>query len=452
MVRRNFNGSNITYSATAVATDGTLGVIEGTILVTALIAEVVTDKLNVEIESLGGGRGVGENGQELSGAGVADTQVDGSPVTDGLRAIAPLATLLNGHTLGVDVVLGGGGLALPVEVGVTVGTGQVVGVTGGGGERDGLRLGTGVVSTANGNIVGHLVLDVDTANSRNAELLVLLVGKVELAVLALKATNGLTGGSLGVGPLGLLVTGRASVRAHGTVVALIASDGGHDIAYQIIDESDVLDTGETTKAKVVESDGAVFGGECTTVKLSIGEVSGEAGGTRAAGGAGGAGSSGSRDGAGGAGGLRGAGGAGGGDSRRSLLEDGRSDGGSRGWGRRGCRGGSGGAAASGRAGSGDSTVEPLKLVLGEALASIGDANGLRGAGLGGIQHDEIVDHRAGDRDGFGLSGTLVVMGVSMAVGGRKTSRGQRGDGIGELHSIGGANLWINECVSRAQPM
>jgi hypothetical protein len=85
----------MTYSATAVATNGTLGVIEGTILVAALIAEVVTDKLYVEVEFLGSGRGVGEDGQELSGAGVADTQVDGSPVTDGLGAITPLATLLS---------------------------------------------------------------------------------------------------------------------------------------------------------------------------------------------------------------------------------------------------------------------------------------------------------------------------------------------------------------------
>jgi hypothetical protein len=424
----------MTYSATAVATDGTVGVVEGTILVTALIAEVVTDKLDVEIERLVGGRGVGEDGQELSGASVTDTQVDGSPVTDGLGAIAPLATLLGGHTLGVNVVLGGGGLALPVEVGVTVGTGQVVSVTGGSVERNGLRLGTGVVSTANSNISGHLVLDVNTANTRNAKLLVVLVGEVELAVLALKTTNGLAGGSLGGGPLGLLVTRGTGVRAHGTVVALITSNSGNDVADEIIDESNVLDARVTTEAKVVEGNSTVLGGEVTTVNLSIREISGETSGTRAAG-------AGARGAVGGSGSGHGAGSAGrasGGDSRGDLLENSRSDGGGRSKG--GGRGRSRGAGASGRAGSGDSTIEPLKLVIGETLASLIDADGLRGAGLGGVHHDEIVHNGAWDRDGFSLSGTLVVLSVSMAVGGRKASRSQRGNGIGELHSIDSANL------------
>jgi hypothetical protein len=102
-----------------------------------------------------------------------------------------------------------------------------------------------------------LILDVDTANASNAELLVAGVGEVELAVLALKTTNRLTGGSLGRGPLGLLVTRGASVRAHGTTVALIASDGGHDVADEIIHKSDVLDTRVTTETQVVEGDSTV---------------------------------------------------------------------------------------------------------------------------------------------------------------------------------------------------
>ena len=272
----------ITYSATAVSCNGTVGVVELAGLVAALIAEVVSDELDIEVEFLGGGRGVREDGEELSGAGVADTQVDGSPVTDGLGTVTPLATLLGGDTLGVNVVLGGGGLTLPVEVGVAIGASQGVGVAGGSGERNSLGLGTGVVGTADSNISGHLVLDVDTANTSDTELLVLLVGEVELAVLALKTTNGLTGGALSGGPLRLLVTSRASVRAHSTVVALITSDGGHDVADQIIDEGDVLDTGEATEAKVVEGEGTVLRGESSTVELSIGEVSIDTSGTGAA--------------------------------------------------------------------------------------------------------------------------------------------------------------------------
>lgn len=275
-------GFRKTYCAAAVAADQTVGVIELAILVTALITEVVTLKLNVEVESLGGGRGVGEDRQELSGGGVTDTQVNGSPVTDGLSAVTPLATLLSRHTLGVDIVLGGGDLALPEEVVLTVGASQVMNNTGNGGERNGLRLGTGVVSTANGNVVGHLVLDVDTANTRDAKLLVVVVGEVELVVtLTLETTNGLAGATLDTRPLGLLVSRWASVRAHGTVVAFVTSNGSHNVANHLVKESDILDTGVTTKTQVVKGDSTVIRREVTTVNLSIREVGGEAGGTRA---------------------------------------------------------------------------------------------------------------------------------------------------------------------------
>lgn len=148
------------------------------------------------------------------------------------------------------------------------------------GERNGLRLGTRVISTANGNVVGHLVLDVDTANARNAKLLVVTVGEVELVVgLTLEATNGLAGATLGSRPLGLLVSRGASVRAHGTVVALIAGNGSHNIADHLIEDSDVLDTRVTTKTKVVKGDSTVSRREVTAVNLSIWEVGGEAGGT-----------------------------------------------------------------------------------------------------------------------------------------------------------------------------
>jgi hypothetical protein len=291
-----------TYSAAAVAADSTVGVIEGTVLVTALIAQVVTDELNVEVELLVGGGGVGEDGKELSRAGVANTEVEGSPVTDGLAAIAPLATLLSGNTLGVDVVLSGGGLALPVEVGVAVRAGQGVGGTGGGRQRNCLGLGTGVVSTADGDIVGHLVLYVDTANTLNAKLLVGRVGAVELATLTLQTTDGLASASLGSGPLGLLVTSGTGVRAHGTAVALITGNSSDNVTDQVVNQGHVLDTGVATQTEVVEGNGTIFGGEGTTVDLSIGEFGGETSGT-GVGGAGGAAGSGNGSRAGGAGGL-----------------------------------------------------------------------------------------------------------------------------------------------------
>ena len=304
-----------TYCATAVAADGTIGVVELAVLVTALIAETVTLKLNIEVKSLGGGRGVGEDGEELSRLGVTDTKVDRSPVTDVLAAVTPLTTLLSRHTLGVDVVLSGGDLALPEEVFVTIGASELVDSTRGRGERNGLGLGTGVISTANRNAFGHLVLDVDTTDTRNAKLLIIRVGEVELVVgLTLKATNGLASATLGGRPLGLLVSRRASVRAHGTVVALIASNGGNDIANHIIEETDVLDTRVTTKTKVVKGDSTILRREVTAVNLSIGEVGIESGGTRAARAGGARRAAGSSGGCSGArGGLSGACRAGGGD-------------------------------------------------------------------------------------------------------------------------------------------
>ena len=179
--------------------------------------------------------------------------------------------------------MGGGDLALPEEVVVTIGASELVDITGGGAERNGLGLGTRVIGTTNSNVFGHLVLDVDTTNTRNAKLLVIRVGEVELAVgLTLKTTNGLASATLGGRPLGLLVSRWASIGAHGTMVALIASNSGNNIANHIIEETDVLDTGVTTKTKVVKGDSTILRREVTAVNLSIGEVGSKTGGTGAA--------------------------------------------------------------------------------------------------------------------------------------------------------------------------
>lgn len=47
---------------------------------------------------------------------LADTEVDRSPVANRPAAVTPLATHLSRHALGVNIVLGGGGLALPLVV------------------------------------------------------------------------------------------------------------------------------------------------------------------------------------------------------------------------------------------------------------------------------------------------------------------------------------------------
>lgn len=104
-------------------------------------AEVVTLDLDAVVELLVGGGAVLEDGQPLAVV-LADTQVDRSPVADGLAAITPLATLLDRNTLGVDVVLSGGGLALPLVVGLAVGAGQGLELSVAQAKRNGLGFGT----------------------------------------------------------------------------------------------------------------------------------------------------------------------------------------------------------------------------------------------------------------------------------------------------------------------
>ena len=100
-----------------------------------------TAELDIVVKLLGGGGAVLEDGQPLA---VVDTntKVDRGPVADGLRAVTPLAALLGGNTLGVNVVLSRGNLALPLVVGLAVrasqGLERVVAKV----KRDGLGLGT----------------------------------------------------------------------------------------------------------------------------------------------------------------------------------------------------------------------------------------------------------------------------------------------------------------------
>lgn len=243
----------MTYGA-AVAVGDLAGVVvevAGTV-VHAVVAQVVTNQLDLKVQVGVGGGHVLEHGEPGGTGAVANTQVHGGPVTDGLGAIAPLATLLNGDTLVVDIVLSGSGLALPLEVLGTVGAGQRALAARGRVERDGLGLGAGVVGTANGNLLGQLVANHDAASTGDTDLLGEVgVGEVQLAILALETTNGLAGGTLGAGPLGLLVARRAGVRAHGVVVAGVAGDSGDNVTHQVTDEGNVLNTGPAAEAKVV---------------------------------------------------------------------------------------------------------------------------------------------------------------------------------------------------------
>lgn len=164
----------------------------------------------------------------------------------------------------VDVVLGRSGFASPFVVG-GIRAGQVGSATSLGGDGNSLGLGSRVIGTADSSAVGHLVAnqDSDLGGTSNAEGVVVVVGPVELTVLAMKAANRLASRTLGGGPVGLLVAGRASVRAvhaFGTAVAPLAvgrCDGLNVGKAEERKQSGRLDTGPTTEAKVVKRDCAI---------------------------------------------------------------------------------------------------------------------------------------------------------------------------------------------------
>ena len=103
----------ITYSASRVICT-TFGNERAT-LVLAWAREIVALDLDVEVELRICGRAVLEDRQPFAVV-LTDAHVDRRRVTNGLRAITPLATFLVGNTLRVDIVLSRGGLALPVVV------------------------------------------------------------------------------------------------------------------------------------------------------------------------------------------------------------------------------------------------------------------------------------------------------------------------------------------------
>jgi len=182
------------------------------ILVSAVAVHVVALEGDGEVELLVGGGSVLEDCEPCSTVGVTNTKVKRSKVTPRVGRGSPLAAVLGRDTSRVDVVLSRGALSSPLVVG-GIRAGQVCNAARVGSDRNSLTLGTGVVSTADSSTGGHLIAnkDSDLGRTSDAKGVVLSVGLVKLAVLAKKTTNGLTGQTLGRGPVSLLVAGRAGV-------------------------------------------------------------------------------------------------------------------------------------------------------------------------------------------------------------------------------------------------
>lgn len=131
---------------------------------------------------------------------------------------------------------------------------------------------TRIISSADRDKVGHGVLDKDAADTLDAELVGEgLVGQVELASTAFETTNGFAEGTLGLGPLRLLVTGRAGIRTHGSFFALASLVGGVDGTIGVAVHGDMLDARPTTKTKVLQVEGAVLVGEAGAIDFTVGE-------------------------------------------------------------------------------------------------------------------------------------------------------------------------------------
>lgn len=187
-------------------------VVEGVVLVNTLSANITSDR-NGEIKgTIGVCWGVAEDGDEGASSGLADTHVKRSPITHVGSRGSPLAGIGDGGTSWVDVVLSRGGFAFPLIVVRGKWAGDFIGLAWLGVQWDGLRLGTWVIGTADGDVLGQLVGDLDTSSTSGANLLLACAGELEHSIgVTVKTSNGLSSGSLGCWPLGLLVTFWAGV-------------------------------------------------------------------------------------------------------------------------------------------------------------------------------------------------------------------------------------------------
>lgn len=146
-------------------------------------------------------------------------------------------------------------------------------------DGDGHLLVTGVVGSADGDVLGHFVLneDVDLGGTGSAEGLNVGIRLVELSALAEETADGLTGCSLHRGPLVLQVTGGAGVRAVRTLEtaasagALSSGDSEDGVETLLKDVARLLDGCPASDVEPVERDCAVLAGEAVAVDGTIGE-------------------------------------------------------------------------------------------------------------------------------------------------------------------------------------
>lgn len=139
---------------------------------------------------------------------------------------------------------------------------------------------TRIVSSANGDVLIELVNSLYIAVTLDAQRLgKRRVRQVKLAVRAPQATDRLTSGTLGFGPLRLQISRWASIRAHGTIFAgTVVGNSCVDMRNSFTADLDILDTTPAIQTEVVEGDGAVIGWELRAIKFTVWEYTVDASG------------------------------------------------------------------------------------------------------------------------------------------------------------------------------
>lgn len=252
-----------------------------------------------------------ERDEGFTSQSLANTHVDRSPVTLVGASSTPLAGIVNRDTSRINVVLSRGGQVVPDVVLASIRVGEGVGLTWLGVQWDSLALGTWIISSADGNILAEFVGNVNISDARCAEMGLFGSAQFKLSVgVAVQATDGLASGALGGWPLGLLITGGASIgaeRVSGTARA--TSNTGVDqrdgrSARRVV--WDLLNTDPVAKTQVRNLNWSVSRGEVGAVNGTAGEFRvdaiagrGNVGGWRGC--SGGGGSGGGRGGSGGSG-------------------------------------------------------------------------------------------------------------------------------------------------------
>lgn len=157
---------------------------------------------------------VGDDGKVGDTVDVAGTKVERGPVTDARAGGSPNTAISLGNASVVDIVLGGGGFALPVVIVILIHYSErLCAATLNNGRNDHV-FGARIIGSADGNNVTKLRDNIGSANAPCAEAGKVWVCAVEFTVLQ-KAADGFAIGGLVSGPLSLGHARGACVRAVG---------------------------------------------------------------------------------------------------------------------------------------------------------------------------------------------------------------------------------------------